>query len=225
MGSPLLALGVCFSCGAGKPLDSLGPGCLVLVLLLTLPISSTRQVSEPRMNMKSTILAGVVLFAAAASVSAQGTFSASTATGTKPRIMVDGVNVVAADNVLVEILVNGVRAVEPFQLTLPGANAGLFSKGTVTVPGKPGGSAVDITIRAWDKDLGPDFDHSKWRASTTLFAFVLGGAIDANGIAGLPNSIVPAFTGMGLLYVYAPEPSMFALAALGLGGLLFLRGK
>ena len=176
------------------------------------------------MNMKSTILAGVVLFAAAASVSAQGTFSASTATGTKPRIVIFGANVLPADNVFVEIIVNGVRAMEPFQLTLSGANAGLFSKGTVTVPGKPGGSAVDITIRAWDKDTGADFNSAFVRATRTLSSFVLGGVVDANGVAGLPNSIVPAFMGMNVPDI-CPEPSTYALAALGLGGLLFLRRK
>jgi len=172
--------------------------------------------------MNKAILAGVAFFAAAVSVSAQGTFSASSATGTKPRITLDGANVAAADNVFVQILVNGAATIDPFQLTLAGANAGLFSKGTVAVAGKVGGSAVDITIRAWDKDTGADFDSAKVKASTTLSSFVLGGVVDANGIAGLPNSIVPAFTGLALV---TPEPSTYALAALGLGGLLFLRRK
>lgn len=223
MRSVLSALAGYFSSVASKLSDSSGCLCFVLVLLLALAISPTPQVGGPRKTMKSTILAVVILFGATAYVSAQGTFSASSATGFKPRITTDGGLVVADDHVFVEILVNGVRAVEPFQLTFSGANAGLFSKGTVAVPGKPGGSAVDITIRAWDKDWGPDFDHSIYKASTTLFAFVLGGAIDANGIAGLPNSIVPAFTGLVLADI--PEPSTYALAALGLGGLLFLRRK
>lgn len=172
--------------------------------------------------MNKAILAGVAFFAAAVSVSAQGTFSASSATGTKPRITLDGANVAAADNVFVQILVNGAATIDPFQLTLAGANAGLFAKGTVAVAGKVGGSAVDITIRAWDKDTGANFDSATVKASTTLSSFVLGGVVDANGIAGLPNSIVPAFTGLALV---TPEPSTYALAALGLGGLLFLRRK
>jgi len=175
--------------------------------------------------MNKVIIAGLAFVAAAASVSAQGTFTASTATGSKPRITVDGVNAAAADNVFVQILVNGTQALDPFQLTLAGANAGLFSKGVVTVAGTPGGGTANITIRAWDKDSGATFDTAQVKASQTLSNFVLGGAVDANGIAGLPNSIVPAFTGLSLVTPVVPEPSTYALAALGLGGLLFLRRK
>jgi len=172
--------------------------------------------------MNKAIIASLAFVAAAASVSAQGTFTASTATGSKPRITVAGVNALPTDNVFVQILVNGVSAVDPFALTLSGANAGLFSKGVVTVAGTPGGSTANITIRAWDKDTGADYASALSKAEQTLSNFVLGGAVDANGIAGLPNSIVPAFTGLNLV---VPEPSTYALAALGLGGLLFLRRK
>jgi len=173
--------------------------------------------------MNKSIIAALAFVAAAASVSAQGTFSANTATGSKPRITVNGVNAVAADNVWVQILVNGApSALDPFQLTLTGGNAGLFSKGTVTVAGVAGGATANITINAWDKDTGADYASASVRASQTLSNFALGGAVDANGIPGLPNSIVPAFTGLNLV---VPEPSTYALAALGLGGLLFLRRK
>ncbi len=189
------------------------------------------------MNLKNClnglILVGAAFFAAVTSVTAQGTFSASTATGTKPRISIDGVNVVAADHVFVQILVNGAPTIDPFQLTLGGVNAGLFSKGIITVPGKPGGSTVDITIRAWDGDAGFSFDAALLvKATTTLHSFVLGGVVDANGIAGLPTPIVPAFTGFDLAAYgppnclpICPEPSTYVLAALGLGGLLFLRRR
>lgn len=180
--------------------------------------------------MNKTILAGVALAATAASVCAQGTLSLNTATGTKPRITLDGANVVPGDNVFVEVLVAGASSLtgagaDPFALTLTGANAGLFSKGTLTVNGKAGGAAVDVTIRAWDKDTGATYADAKVKATTTLAGFVLGGVVDANGIAGLPNSIVPAFTGLTLVSQVIPEPSTYALAALGLGGLLFLRRK
>lgn len=176
--------------------------------------------------MNKAILAGVALAATAASVCAQGTLSLNSATGTKPRITLDGVNVKASDNVFVQVLVAGASSLtgtDTFALTLTGANEGLFSKGTLTVNGKPGGSAVDVTIRAWDKDTGADYASATTKATTTLTGFVLGGVVDANGIAGLPNSIVPAFTGLNLVTI--PEPSTYALAALGLGGLLFLRRK
>jgi hypothetical protein len=175
--------------------------------------------------MNKAILAGVALAASAASVCAQGTLSLNSATGVKPRITVDGVNAVAADNIFVQVLVAGATSLtgtDTFALTLAGANAGLFSKGTLTVNGKPGGSAVDVTIRAWDKDSGDTYETAAFKATQTLTGFVLGGVVDANGIAGLPNSIVPAFTGLNIV---TPEPSTYALAALGLGGLLFLRRK
>lgn len=176
--------------------------------------------------MNKAIIAGLAFVAAAVSVSAQsGTFTASTATGSKPRITVDGVNAVAADNIWVQILVNGApSALDPFQLTLAGANAGLFAKGTVTVAGVAGGASANLTFNVWDKDTGADFASAKVKATQTLSNFALGGAVDANGIPGLPNSIVPAFQPMNLTSV-VPEPSTYALAALGLGGLLFLRRK
>jgi len=179
--------------------------------------------------MNKSMLAGVAFLAAAASVSAQGTLSVNSATGNKPRITLDGVNAVTADNIFVQVLVAGASgltgsAADPFQLTLAGGNAGLFSKGTLTVGGIAGGKNAQVTIQAWYKDTGATFDAAKVKASQT-FTVALGGAIDANGIAGLPNSIVPAFTGLALTSAVIPEPSTYALAALGLGGLLFLRRK
>lgn len=178
--------------------------------------------------MNKAILAAVAGLAAAASVSAQGTLSINSATGAKPRITVDGVNATAADNIFVQVLVAGATsltgsAAEPFALTLGGGNAGLFSKGTLTVGGKAGGTTVDVTINAWDKDTGADYASAAYKATQT-FSVALGGAVDANGIAGLPNSIVGAglFNGLNIV---TPEPSTYALAALGLGGLLFLRRK
>lgn len=179
--------------------------------------------------MKKVILAclvGSVL--ATISAAAQGTLSLNTATGTKPRIQIDGVNVVPADNVWVEILVAGATGLsglgaEPFQLTLTGANAGLFSKGTLTVSGKPGGSAVDVTIRAWDKDRGFSYDTASARASQTLLGFVLGGVVDSNGIASRPTSIVPAFTGFGCLG--CPEPNPYALTGLAFSALAWLNQR
>ena len=61
-----------------------------------------------------------------------------------------------------------------------------------------------MTIRAWDKDTGADFDRATVRASST-FSLVLGVVVDANGIAGLPTSIVPAFTGLDLKSIFSFE--------------------
>ena len=182
-------------------------------------------------SMNKVIIVGLAFVVAAASVSAQGTFAANSATGARPRIVVEGAYdshyALPTDNVWVQILVNGApSALDPFQLTLTGPNAGLFAKGTVTVAGIPGGSTANITIRAWDKDTGADYASAWLKDEKTLYNFILGGAVDANGIPGLPNSIVPAFTGLDLYIIRDfPEPSTYALAAFGLGGLLFFRRK
>lgn len=168
-------------------------------------------------NSGYAILAALVFSASAESLFAQGYISMSTATANKPRITLDGRNVQPEDNVFVQVLVAGASSltgIHTFAMTLTGANAGLFSKGLVTVNGIPGGSAVDVTIRAWDKDTGANYDSSTVRDSATLLGFVLGGLIDSNGSGGsLPPSIVPAFKGLTLV---TPEPGTYALAALGL---------
>jgi hypothetical protein len=187
--------------------------------------------------MNKAILAGMVVIATAASVCAQGTISLSTATlaAPKPHITLDGVNVAAADNIFLQVLIPGSTgltstasgtAFEPFKLALTGGNLGLFSKGAFAVGGKVPGSTVDVIIRAWDADTGDTYDSATGaKASQTLSGFALGGVVDPNtGISTLPSPI-SGFTGLNLVTPVVPEPSTYALAALGLGGLLFLRRK
>lgn len=181
--------------------------------------------------MNKVIIAAALGLAAAASVSAQGTLSLNTATGAKPRVTVgptaaDQHNALAADNIWVQVVVGNIGGSisgDPFQLTLGGANAGLFSKGTFTVAGLAGGATANVTVNAWDKSSGDTYANAKYRASQS-FSVTLGGKPDDNGIPSLPAGLV----GTGLfsgLAVVTPEPSTYALAALGLGGLLFLRRK
>lgn len=165
------------------------------------------------------MLAGV---AAAVSVSAQGTLSLSTVAGARPRIQKDGANALPADNIWVQVLVNGTGP-DAFALTLGGANAGLFAKGTYAAANVAPGVSADVTIRAWDKNSGADFASAAYK-DTATFKVALGGLPDANGIPSLPSGIVGAGLFQGL-NVITPEPSTYALAALGLGGLLFLRRK
>jgi len=178
--------------------------------------------------MNKAILTGVALVATAASVCAQGTLAFTTASGAKPRITVNGVNAAPTDNIWVQVLVAGAtgyegQAASAFALTLSGANAGLFSKGALTVLGKAPGSTVDVTIRAWDKDLAATYEAATpgFFAASQTFSTALGGGVDANGLPILPGNI-NGFSGLNLV---VPEPSTYALAALGLGGLLFLRRR
>lgn len=170
------------------------------------------------------IRAALVFAATVESVTAQGTLSLNTAIGPQPRVTLDGRNVHPEDNIFVRVLVAGASSltgIDTFALTLTGANAGLFSKGTLTVNGKPDGSVVDVTIRAWDKDTGDTYDQATVRASTTLSDFVLREVNPING-TDLPNVIVPAFKGLALV---TPEPGTYAPAALGFVGLFFVRRR
>lgn len=161
--------------------------------------------------MTSSIGAALALVTVVASARAQGTLSLCTACSSlKPRIKLNGLNVATSDNVWVEVLVAGANGLvhggeplQPFELTSPSASlgGGLISKGTVSVEGIPGGNAVEVTVRAWDKDTGNDYDLATVRDSTT-FTMTLGGIFDANGIQGLPNPIASSgFTGLRLVSV------------------------
>lgn len=153
-----------------------------------------------------------LLSALAAGLRAQGTLALNTATGIKPRITIDGVNATLADNVWVEVLVAGSTnltgaGAHPFRLTLPGAIAGLFSKGILTVWGVSAGAFAEVTIRAWDQDTGADYEHGLCRASQTFYV-ELGGIVGPDGVAGLPNSIVGGglFSGLNLACNWPPPP-------------------
>lgn len=172
---------------------------------------------------KTAVLTGIATVAVALSAAAQGTinFSSASVTG-RPRITKDGVNTGA--NITVELLVanpgNG-GAFESVKTTagLTGAAAleGLFSGGTVTVPFVAPGAAASVVVRAWDTTTGATFAAATVNGSTSFDIAALGGA----GTPPSTPAIMSNYAGIALV----PEPSTYALAALGLGGLLFLRRK
>jgi len=173
---------------------------------------------------KIQFVVGALAIAATASVMAQGQFTASTATGAKPKIFgTDGTTGIGA-GYLVEILVNGSSIGTPFA-PLTGANAGLFLRpsavggSTVTVAGFPNGQ-VDITVRAWDTTTGATYASALTSGSVT-FKHTLSDST-ANP-PGLPSALATTMPSFKLSVV--PEPSTYALAALGLGGLLMFRRK
>jgi hypothetical protein len=196
--------------------------------------------------MKKTLFTAVALAAAMAQAYAldPGSFNLSSAKGTKPKVFLpDGTTVAAGANYLVDVVVlnpatsnfETVSGTTPLPSSLKtGANAGLFSAGAITVPFIAAGADATIKILVWDKTTGASFADAStavggiWGTST--FTTKLGGVVDAGtGIPGAPSDIIPAYTGITMTLnppvSEVPEPSTYALMALGLGSLLFFRRK
>jgi hypothetical protein len=170
--------------------------------------------------MKNSLLvAGLVLGGLVAS--AQGTVIVSnTSAGTAGHVLdVDGTALSVAK---AEFDVNYNGTVVPFDPTKAGKApgflaAGLFSANTVTIPGTTAGQVVSLTIEVWDKTTGSSYATATVRGSETLSAVTLGG-----GLLFAHDLKTYGWTGLQLSTVVTPEPSTYALAALGLGGLFFV---
>ena len=99
---------------------------------------------------------------------------------------------------------------------------GLFSAGTISIPGQAG-QTVAITIEVWDKTKAATYDIASafgpyWLPQTVTIT--LGGA----GTPAATPAPLTGYTG-GQAFLPVPEPTTVALAALGLGGLLFVRRR
>lgn len=179
---------------------------------------------------KAQLFAGVVGVFAAASVMAQGTIDFSNVkTPGRPKIFdKDGTTAIAGANFLVDILVknpatgnyegvtkNGAAYTGSAPLTA--ANAGLFSGGTLVVPFVAPDAKADVLVRAWDVTSGATYASALYKGEIAF-------SIDKLGGAGSPPSL-PAVIANFTSFALVPEPSTYALAALGLGGLLLFRRK
>jgi hypothetical protein len=119
---------------------------------------------------------------------------------------------------LLKVTTGGNVALAPVN-ALAGAGAGLFSGGAILVGNIAPGAPATVKVIAWDVSKGATYDASTIRGSQTFDIAALGGT-------GVPASLPVAmsnFTGFSLQTI--PEPSTYALAALGLGGLLLFRRK
>jgi len=179
---------------------------------------------------KAQLFAGVVGVFAAASVMAQGTIDFSNIkTVGRPKVFdKDGTTALAGANFLVDILVknpatgnyegvtkNGAAYTgSPF---LTGANAGLFSGGNLVVPFLAPDAKADVMVRAWDVTSGATYNSALYKGNIEF-------QIDKLGGSGQPPSL-PAVIANFKSFALVPEPSTYALAALGLGGLLLFRRK
>jgi hypothetical protein len=170
---------------------------------------------------------------------AQGTFAFGNTSGAKNKINLSadlGGAPIAGANYLVDVLVKNPTTGEFTNsgllrvtaqgevptvpvVALTGNNVGLFTGGTVKVPFVAGGSTATVKVLAWDKTTGATYDAATIRGELTFDIASLGGV-------GSPPTL-PAALGLpaGLTLAVIPEPSTYALAALGLGGLLLFRRK
>jgi len=92
---------------------------------------------------------------------------------------------------------------------------GIFSLGTMTIPGSTVGQPASVLLRAWDSSTGSTYANALESASITVTFPTVGGAT-------APSNFVLASNFTGLTLQIIPEPSTMALAAIGVAGLFFV---
>jgi len=93
----------------------------------------------------------------------------------------------------------------------------------VAVTGVPAGSTANLVVRAWETAAG-SYDASTHRGEFAFTSRALGGPNPDPTQPAIPSpDLGPGFTGFEMDIV--PEPSTFALGALGIGALLLRRRK
>jgi len=156
--------------------------------------------------MKKLIVIGAVSLAAAVSANAQY-FSAKNlgVAGAGSVFSPDGTTK-APTTTDIEIIYNG-NVVASGHLAL----AGTFALGTVTLAGAT--SPATVTIDVWDSTTGATYAAATTKATEDLTV--------ALNVAPTPPAGLANFKNLTLIS-QVPEPSTYALGALGLGGLLLI---
>jgi len=104
-----------------------------------------------------------------------------------------------------------------------GAQAGYFTGGQRTIATEPGGTVITVQVRAWNTAGG---SFATW-ASAQSGGGSIGSSILTQVTLGTPPGTPPYMTGLNghTFSLTVPEPSTFALAGLGLAGMLVFRRR
>jgi hypothetical protein len=95
---------------------------------------------------------------------------------------------------------------------------GLFIVNNIAVPGVAVGGSANIVIRAWDSSTGATFAEATSKISGLVTVSSLGGGTTPNATLALNSG----FVGLQIPGTVIPEPSVVALATLGIAGLFFM---
>ena len=178
------------------------------------------------------LFASGLIAVASVSAHAQGTIRFDTFVSGSPSVdakVTDGVGGPAISGaagfaqLFVGTAANNLVAISSPVNFLTGAGAGYVLAGTVTLPtqaGFAGGNSVFVAVRAWSSSFASYAaavaGNGKIGSSATL-SYTLGGA-------GSPPSTPGPLVGLANFAIApVPEPSVIALAGLGLGGLILAR--
>jgi hypothetical protein len=170
------------------------------------------------------ILLTIAGLAAAVTGLAQGTVNLNnnfTPSGATSKAFILGASGASLLGGTVEILDSTGALIKSGAVGAQANTAGLFFLGITAIPGAVNTGTTTITIRAWDNASGSSWDSATLKNSQLVtldpnkavppgFG---GGTTPAPGLAAVGN-----FTGFTLV----PEPSTYALAALGILGLFFV---
>lgn len=185
--------------------------------------------------MKKLIYSTLICLLAAASAFAQGQVNFGNLSGASglnaPITMGDGTTRLSGAQYQAQLLAGATAgsltavATSPF---LTGGGAGYFNGGVVTLAGIPGGTAGFFQVVVWNTTAGASYDLALASGLENAYGFSGVFSVVTGNPAGSPPTTPAALVGLQSFSLNAeiiPEPSTFALAGLGLAGLLLFRRR
>lgn len=157
------------------------------------------------------------------SASAQGSFKVQTTSTAQGIKLEDNTTFISGAGFLVSVLVNGTVLFDS-QAAVVASSGRINNQTAVVTPSVLGGSSPNMEVRVWSGAasfaLASTTPGARY-GSSGVFAQLIGG--DAGGGNSLPVQALTAMPGFTLALTPVPEPSVIALAGLGLGGLVLAR--